>query len=375
MSETSGKILIVDDEPSIRKVLSRWLEKEGYECRSAANVEEACKLLKEDRFSLILLDLMMPGQSGEVLLSTVGEQYPDIAVVMATAIDSRGTALDLLRRGAFGYVIKPLDQREILVNVASALQRREAMLLARDYQKRLQDQVRMRTAEIRHREEEIVLRLAWTSESHDKSTGDHVRRIGVQSGVLAEALGWEPSKVDDIRVAAIMHDIGKIGIADGILLKPDSLTPEEFEVVKKHTEIGASILDHSEIPLLQMAEEIALCHHEKWDGSGYPQGLAGEEIPESARIVAVVDVYDALTHARVYRPAFPEEEALAMMREEREKHFDPRILDCFIELIPDPPYSGEHRHRSRPSGDAEERTVFELESIFPALSFSGLNLT
>ncbi len=257
------------------------------------------------------------------------------------------------------------------MNVASALERRKAMIIARDHQKLLEALVESRTAQIRHREEEVVLRLAWAAESHDKSTGDHVRRIGVQSGMLAEALGWESRRVDDIRVAAIMHDIGKIAIADGILLKTDRLTPQEFEVAKQHTEIGASILDASEIPLLQMAKEIALCHHEKWDGSGYPRGLAGEAIPESARIVAVVDVYDALTHARVYGPAIPEEEALAIMQAGREKHFDPRILDRFIELIPEI-----HRirdsiaQRGRHRDDAEEETFTELEAIFPTHSFS-----
>ena len=372
MSDATDKILIVDDEPSIGEVLSRWLKKEGYECRTAANVDEACKVLEEESFSLILLDLMMPEKPGEVLLHFVRERYPNIAVVMATAIDDQGTALDLLRKGAFGYVIKPLDQRNIVVNVASALQRREAKLVARDYQKCLEEEVRVQTAEIRYREEEIALRLAWASESHDKATGNHIRRIGLFAGVLAEALGWEPSKVNDIRIAAIMHDIGKIGMPDGILLKTDRLTPEEFEVVKKHTEIGASILNHSDIPLLHMAQEIALCHHEKWDGSGYPRGLVGEAIPESARIVAVVDVYDTVTQGRVYFPAFPEAEVLALMSKGRGQHFDPRILDCFIDLIPQIRQLSESiAQESQHSEGGEKGSHSELdEALFPAHSFT-----
>ena len=329
------KILIVDDEPPICDILSRWLEAEGYHCVSAANVEEAWKRLEEESFSLLLLDIMMPEKPGVVLLEMAREQHPEVAVIMVTGLDERNTAIDILRRGAYGYIMKPFDRDEIIINVANALQRRKAMLLARDYQQRLEEEVLARTADIRQREEEIALRLVWAAESRDKATGDHIRRIGLYSASLAEALGWEPERVEDIRLAATMHDIGKIGIPDGLLLKTDKFTAEEIEVVKKHTEVAARILGSSDIPLLQMAEEIALCHHEKWDGSGYPKGLAGEQIPESARIVAIVDAYDALTEVRVYDPARSEEEVLAMITAERGKHFDPRIFDCFLRLVPE----------------------------------------
>ncbi|MDA2938656.1 response regulator [Acidobacteria bacterium AH-259-A15] len=329
------KILIVDDEPHVRDILSRWLEAEGYECVTAACAEEAWKILERESFSLLVLDVMMPGKSGIELLAMTKKRWPDVAAIMVTALDDRLTAMDTLRHGAYEYVTKPYDRNKIVINVANALERRRLLLTERDYQHRLQEEVRARTADIRQREEEIVLRLVWAAESRDKATGDHIRRIGLYSASLAEALGWEPGRVEDIRLAATMHDIGKIGIPDGLLLKTDKFTAEELEVVKKHTEIGARILESSDIPLLQMAEEIVLCHHEKWDGSGYPEGLAGEEIPESARIVAIVDAYDALTELRAYHPARCEEKVLAMMTEDRGKHFDPRIFDCFLRLVPE----------------------------------------
>ena len=178
------------------------------------------------------------------------------------------------------------------------------------------------------------MRLVWAAECRDEATGDHIRRIGLYSGALAETLGWDQQSAENIRLAATMHDIGKIGIADGILLRAERLTSEEFAVLKRHTEMGARILEGSEIPMLQMARDIALCHHERWDGSGYSQGLAGEEIPESARIVAILDVYDALSHPRVYRPAHPDDEVTAIMADGRGKHFDPRSFDAFIEVKP-----------------------------------------
>ncbi len=334
------KILIVDDESYICEILSRWLEAAGYQCVTVANAEDAWKMLNVNDellagFTLLISDILMPGKSGIELLAVVRERHPDVAVIMVTGVDDRTTAIESLRLGAYGYVIKPLDENDLIINVTNALERRRLVLQAREYQEFLEEEVRARTADIRQREEEIALRLVSAAESRDKATGDHIRRIGLYSASLAKALGWEQQRVDDIRVAATMHDIGKIGISDGLMLKPDKFTAEEFEVVKKHTEIGAAILGGSDIPLLQMAEEIALCHHEKWNGSGYPRGLAGEEIPESARVVAIVDAYDAIKEPRVYDPARSEEEALAIMIEERGTHFDPRILDCFARILPE----------------------------------------
>ena len=192
-----------------------------------------------------------------------------------------------------------------------------------------------RTAQVRQREEEIIFRLLSTAAYRDNETGDHIRRIGLYSSAVARNLGWKDQAADDIRLAAAMHDIGKVGIPDNILKKPGILTPEEFAIMKTHTEIGSRILGDSSVEMVQMAAKIALAHHEKWDGSGYPKGLSGDVIPESSRIVAVADVYDALVNDRVYRPAMSEPATIAIMNDGKGRHFDPRILEAFFDLLPE----------------------------------------
>jgi putative two-component system response regulator len=278
---------------------------------------------------------MMPGKSGIELLGIVRKLYPDVAVVMVTAVDDRTTAVNALHLGAYGYVIKPFDLNEIVIGVVNALERRRLSIQSREYEKRLENDVRQRTAEIQRREEEICLRLAAACGYRDLETGSHNRRLGLYSVVLAQALGWTRQAQDEMRISIAMHDIGKIGLPDTILRKPARLTAEEFEVVKSHTVIGARMLEGSDFSLLNMAHSIALSHHEKWDGTGYPQGFSGADIPEPARICAVLDVYDALIHKRVYRRALPEEEALAIMTADRGSHFDPAIFDCFISVLPE----------------------------------------
>ena len=197
----------------------------------------------------------------------------------------------------------------------------------------LRDEVRKQTQKIRAREEEIALRLICATDCRDDGeTGSHIRRLGLYSELIALNLGWSGEDADEIRIAAPMHDIGKIGIPDHILKKPGKLTESEFEVMKLHPAIGGRILANSDSPLVQMARDISLGHHEKWDGSGYPQGLKGEDIPISARIVAIVDVFDALIHKRVYKDEMPVDNAIELMREGRGKHFDPKIFDLFLSL-------------------------------------------
>ena len=197
----------------------------------------------------------------------------------------------------------------------------------------LHEEVRKKTQEIRAREEEIVLRLICATDCRDDGeTGSHIRRLGLYSELIARHLGWSDEDADEIRIAAPMHDIGKIGIPDHILKKPGKLTEAEFDVMKMHPEIGGRILANSESALVQMARDISMGHHEKWDGSGYPMGLKGEDIPISARIVAIVDVFDALIHKRVYKDEMPIEGAIELMQEGRGKHFDPAIFDLFISL-------------------------------------------
>ncbi len=333
MEKRATRVLVVDDEPHIGHLLSRWLAAEGYECVTAHSGESAIELLEGSEFHLVVSDIMMPGMSGMELLTFLRNQFPEIAVIMVTAVDDRKTAILALDLGAFGYVIKPFDKNEIIINVANALERRRLSLLSRQYERELEEKVQQRTAQVRQREEEIIYRLVSAAGFRDDKTGAHIKRIGLYAALIARTIGWDPRAVNDIRLAAPMHDLGKIGIPDRILSKPGILTREEFEIMKKHAEIGARILDGSEVAMLGMAAEIALSHHEKWNGSGYPRGLVGDAIPESGRIVAVADVYDALVNDRVYRPALPEETVLSVMADARGIHFDARILDCFFSVL------------------------------------------
>jgi len=328
------RILIVDDEKYICVAISRWLEPEGYNCVMAHDYNEALACLEQGEFQLLISDINMPGKSGIELLRVTKERYPRTAILMATAVDERNTAIHALELGAYGYLIRPFDKNEFMINVASALERRKHELRSKEYENQLEQEVQDRTADIRNREEEIALRLVWASEFRDDTTGEHIRRIGMFSSIMAESLGYSKSFVDDIRIASPMHDVGKIGVPDQILLKPARLTSEKFEIIKKHTEIGAGILGGSDIPLLQFASSIALSHHERWNGSGYPQGLAGEDIPEAARIVAIVDEYDALSYDRVYRDAYSQEKVLKILHQVSDAHFEPRIFECFMDILP-----------------------------------------
>jgi len=328
MTQSQGaQILIVDSEPQTSKILSGWLEAEGYQCVIAGDVDEASERLEQGGFSVLLADIAIPEKSGFELVAKIKEGHSKVAVIMVAGGEDRKKIIQFMKVGAYGSVGKPLDQDEITLHVANAVERSRLLLASQQMQANGERSVR-----VGRREENTILRLVWAAECRDEATGDHIRRIGMYSGALAETLGWEQHSVEDIRLAATMHDIGKIGIADGILLRAERLTSEEFSVLKRHTEMGARILEGSDIPMLQMARDIALSHHERWDGSGYSQGLAGEEIPESARIVAILDVYDALSHSRVYRPAHPEDEVTAIMEDGKGKHFDPKIFDAFLEV-------------------------------------------
>ncbi|MFN3785316.1 MAG: HD-GYP domain-containing protein [Thiothrix sp.] len=201
-------------------------------------------------------------------------------------------------------------------------------------QEKLENEVQKRTLKIKQREEEIALKLVSLTSYRDEETGAHVRRIGLYAAAMAKALGWANNEIDDIRIAAPMHDIGKIGIPDKILLKRGKLSDAEFAIMKRHTEIGAKMLQDSYIPALDMAADIALCHHEKWDGTGYPRELRGEEIPIAARITAIVDIYDALVHERVYKKAMSEKDAIALMTSMAGFHLDPNLFKVFLELLP-----------------------------------------
>lgn len=335
LQSTASSILIVDDEPYVAELLCRHLTSEGYSCTKAPNGEKAVELLeREGHYHLVITDILMPVMSGIDLLTYVRSRFPYTAVLMVTAVDDRSSISAALEIGAYGYLLKPFDRSEILINVTAALERRRINIVNQEYEAELEMRVQQRTVEVRQREEEIILRLLSASKHRDDETGSHVRRVGLYAAEMARLLGHRDEFVDSIRLAAPMHDVGKIGIPDSILLKNGSLTHEEFEIMKRHSDIGAGILEGSAVPMLQMAREIALCHHEHCDGSGYPRGLKKDAIPEAALIVSIVDYYDALVHDRVYRQAFPEKEALSIMRQRGGGYFGEEIFDCFVRALP-----------------------------------------
>lgn len=343
------RILVVDDEPVIQRTLKRLLVKAGYECSIANNAAEARRELRDQGYPLVLCDVNMPGESGIDLVGHIFETYPNTATVMVSAEDDMGLATIAMENGAYGYIIKPFGPTELLINVYNALRRRNLEIENRNHRERLERIVAARTAELkeaiirleqadvelRKSREETIRRLAKAAEFRDSETGEHIDRISRYSTVLANRFGLSPAECELIRIASPMHDVGKLGTPDRILLKPDDLTPDEFELMKTHTEIGYRILSGSGSDVLDLAATIAHTHHERYDGTGYPRGLAGEDIPIAGRIVAIADVFDALTSRRVYKAPVPVGEAVDMMREVKGKHFDPVLLDIFVDSLPE----------------------------------------
>lgn len=325
-----ASILIVDDLAIVRLSLQRILSKAGYRVRMAEDVRGALEVLDEDSIDLILCDIQMPGASGLDLVKAIRWRIPDTSVVMVSSLEDTETAIECLQRGAFGFVLKPYQPREILVQVNGALRRRMLEIAFRGREAELAQKVREQTIEIRDSREEIALRLISASEHRDNETGMHVRRIGLYAAEMGRRLGWGQEQVDTIRAAAPLHDIGKIGVPDAVLQKPGALNDEEWVLMKRHTSMGAAILKGSTVPFIQMGARIAIGHHEKWDGGGYPKGLAGEAIPLEARITALVDVYDALSNRRHYKPAWPEGEVVDLIRQGSGSHFDPQLVDLFL---------------------------------------------
>jgi putative two-component system response regulator len=328
------RALIVDDDLHVRLVISRWLSEEGYECLLADSAQAAIDYLNRCAVQLLTLDIAMPGRSGTELLEEIFAIRPDVVVLMVTATQEPRTAIDVLRRGASGYLIKPVTREQLILQARKTIAQRQMLIERRQHTERLEQQIEQQTVAIRHAHEETIHRLVAASSCRDVETNMHIFRTGLLAELLARAKGWNSIDAETIRLAAPMHDIGKIGIPDAILRKPSKLTREEFEIMKTHTSIGANMLEGSEVPMLQMARQIALCHHERWNGGGYPAGLASHAIPEAARIMAIIDAYDSLTHVRVYRPALPEKETLKIMRHGEGNDFDPALLAIFFQILP-----------------------------------------
>jgi len=325
------RILVLDDQEIIRVQLKRILMKSGFTVLEASDAQEALEVLNREPIDLLLSDIQMPGTTGLELVHSLAHRIPDIAVVMVSGMDNMEMAMECLHFGAYGYVLKPFKTNSILIAVANALRRRMLELEHRDREDILARKVREQTEEIRGSREEISYRLLSASEHRDNETGAHVRRIGLFAAEMARLMGWDQEGVDCILAAAPMHDIGKIGVPDRILQKDGPLTEEEWIIMKTHTTMGANILRDSNVPFIQMGARIAASHHERYDGTGYPLGLAGTQIPIEARLTGLVDVYDALCSKRVYKHAWTEEEALGYLKEQQGKHFDPKFLEIFLD--------------------------------------------
>ncbi len=331
--QPQATILVVDDEAPVRNLLATWLTAKKFRVVRADCVAAAKRCLEGEPIDLVTADINMPGGSGIDLLKHVLATQPELPVLMLTGNRDTESAISALNAGAFGYLLKPARQDELLAQVNHGLELRRLRLERRRYTEGLEQRVREQTVEIRQAHEETIHRLVHAAACRDVETGAHIVRTGVFSEILARAAGWSPTEVDRIRMAAPMHDIGKIGVPDAILRKPAGLTPEEYDVMKQHTLIGAKLLAGSNSAILTLAREIALAHHERFDGKGYPNGIAGEAIPEAARILAIVDVYDALTSDRPYRRAMKEEDVLKMMLAEQGRHFDPVLLTTFFSVL------------------------------------------
>ena len=333
-----ARILVVDDERPNVLLLERMLERAGYRnVRSTTDPESVIGLVVEFRPDLLLLDLKMPRLDGFAILGILtspASPDPHLPVLVLTADATRDAKRRALAAGARDFLTKPLDIDEVLLRMTNML---DIGTLTRELSAKnaaLEDRVSERTKELADSYLEMFERLALAAEYRDDDTGQHTRRVGRMAALLGRELGLADDDVSLLERAAGLHDVGKIGIPDEILLAPRKLTAEEFDVVKTHTVIGAKILSGSRSPLILMAEEIAWSHHERWDGRGYA-GASGEEIPLMGRITTVADVFDALTHARPYKEAWPLDRAIAEIQGQRGEQFDPRVVDAFASIEED----------------------------------------
>jgi putative two-component system response regulator len=331
----NARILIVDDEASNVEILRRILTRAGFSrIESTTDSREAKRLYVRHRPDLILLDLRMPNLDGFGVMAELAEiaeaSYLPILIVSADVTPE--ARRDALSRGAKDFVSKPFQPDEILLRINTLLETRLLYLQIQSQNQMLEAKVRERTRALEEAQIEIVERLAVAAEFRDDNTGQHTQRVGQMSALLARQLGLPDTQISLIRRAAPLHDVGKIGVPDAILLKMGKLTEQEFAIVKTHTVIGARILSGGKFPLLRLAEEIAFSHHERWDGTGYAE-ISKTDIPLAGRIVAVADVFDALTQQRPYKPAWPIGEAIAEIDRQRGQQFDPGVVDAFLRVI------------------------------------------
>ena len=333
----NAAILIIDDEPANLRLLDKMLGGQGY--RNLVLVQEPREAVERylaTRPSLILLDINMPHLDGYQVMEQLKALNDPLLppIVVLTAQHGKDSLLRALGAGARDFITKPFDRNELLMRVRNLLDAQMAHRMLHDQKAVLEDMVRARTEALHRTRLQIVQRLGMAAEYRDEETGNHILRMSHSCALLARAIGWSEAECDLILNASPMHDIGKIGIPDAILLKPGKFEPHEWEIMKTHAAIGAKLLEGDDSELLRMAREIALAHHEKWDGSGYPNGLAGDAIPMSGRIAALADVFDALTSARPYKQAWTVEAAVDYLQDNRGRHFDPDLVEVFLRELP-----------------------------------------
>ena len=329
------KIMVVDDEEAIREVVSTLLESQGFQCTTAANGRIAAETFRNDTFDLVLSDIVMPEMDGLKLLNEIRSQDPDVPVIMVTAMHDISIALEAIRAGAYDYILKPFEKDQLQLSVRRALEHRRLVLENRTYQSDLEHLVAERTQQLSIALQDLEQSYDYTLEAlggaldaKDAETEGHCQRVTAFTITIARAMGVDKALLRHIARGAFLHDIGKMGVPDSILRKPGPLTPEERDVMRKHCEIGFAVLER--IPFLKEAAEIVLTHQECYDGSGYPRGLKGEQIPLGARIFAVADTLDAMISDRPYRKALPISAAREEIQRHAGKQFDPRVVQVFL---------------------------------------------
>lgn len=334
----SAKILIIDDQKLLAMYLQRILFQAGYpQTEYLTDPLKALSTVQEKNPHLVVLDLTMPQLDGFQILEQLNRYRRQHYLPILALGENRNPnhRLQALRAGATDFLSQPFEDTEILFRIKNMVEMQALHNQVARQKQGLEEKVKERTKALREAQFDVMRRLALAAEFRDNKTGTHIERMGNYCAKFAQALGLNNEECENILHASPLHDVGKIGIPDRILLKPGTFTPEEFEIMKTHTTIGAQLLSGSNSPVMKLAEIIALTHQEKWDGNGYPRGLKADEIPLPGQICSVCDVFDALTTARPYKKAWSTDAAVAEMQRSRGTHFQPRLIDRFVEILPE----------------------------------------